>query len=365
LRLLLLAERLVPSGVTSYTENLVRALVARHAVLLVAPGGPAAERVGAAAGKSVIIPGISRWGLVLRPGRSRLLAEAQGFRPDLVHALSGHAAKAAAAVSNELGLPEVITSHHFVRGPGGLALHRRVRRIMAVSQALRENLVNTGKIPRELVEVVPNGLNVKAYPVRVEPEPLPGEPPRLPVIGYFGRLTRRKGPELLVRAAADLGRRGVDAEFLIAGEGPERQRLERLAVELGVRQRITFREAPLPARDLLPTFDVFVSPSRQETMGMTVIEAMACGVPVVATAVGGIFTVIRDGENGLLAPPEDFAALADRICDLLKDPARRHEIAAAGRETVEREFSLQRMMAATELTYYGALEKSDSEALRD
>jgi glycosyltransferase involved in cell wall biosynthesis len=99
-------------------------------------------------------------------------------------------------------------------------------------------------------------------------------------------------------------------------------------------------------------------------MGINILEAMACRVAVVASAVGGIFTVIRDCENGLLASPGDHLALADRIQDLITDPLRRKEVARAGRETVEREFSVETMLAATESTYYAAFEKSKSEVIR-
>jgi len=363
LRLMLIAERLGPSGVTTYAENLMRALARRHKLMLVSPGGPAAERVGKLAGAALVLPGLPRWGL-FKPGRRKLLAEAEKFRPELVHALSGHAVPAAWEVSERMGLPQLITSHHYLKGPGELKLHKRVRRVLAVSQALRENLVNTGKVPRELVDVVPNGINVKSYTPREEPEVDPGDPRRLPVVGFFGRLARRKGPAYLVRAAAELKRRGVDAEYLFVGEGPELGNLDRLAKELGVRGRITFRDAPLPAREVLPAFDIFAAPSLQEALGINILEAMACQVAVVASAVGGIFTVIRDCENGLLAPPKDHLALADRIQDLLTDPARRAAIALAGRDTVEREFSVEAMLAATETTYYAAFEKSKSEVIR-
>ncbi len=363
LRLMLIAERMGPSGVTTYTENLFRALSRRHKLMLVSPGGPAAEQIGKLGEQALVIPGLARWGL-FKPGRRKLLSEVQNFRPELVHALSGHAAPAAAEIGERMGLPQIITSHHYLRGAGELKLHRRVRRVLAVSQALRENLVNTGKVPRDIVDVVPNGINVKSYTPREEAELLPGVQPRLPVVGFFGRLTERKGPRHLVRAAAELSKRKVDAEYLFVGEGPELRYLEKLAEDLGVRKRITFHDSPLPVREVLPTFDIFVAPSLQEAMGINILEAMACRVAVVASAVGGIFTVIRDCENGLLAPPKDSGALADRIQDLLSDPARRMEIALAGRDTVEREFSVETMLAATEATYYAAFEKSKSEVIR-
>jgi glycosyltransferase involved in cell wall biosynthesis len=167
-----------------------------------------------------------------------------------------------------------------------------------------------------------------------------------------------------VRAAAELEKDGLEAEYLFAGDGPERARIEKLAVELGIRRRLTFREGYLEGREVLPALDVFVAPSLQEALGIGILEAMACGVPVVASAVGGIFSVIRDGENGLLAPPRDAAALAARIRELLLNPTRRLELARAGRETVERHFSLAVMIQGTEAAYYAALESGDSQVLR-
>lgn len=365
LRILLLAERLSTSGVTAYCRNLIRGLAGRHRLMLVSPGGPNAEQLGRLTDRALVLSWMTRRGLLLF-SRSRLLAEAAAFRPDLVHALSGHAARAAAAVSKKLGIPEVITAHHYVRRPGELPLHGRVRRVLAVSQALRENLVNTGKLRRELAAVVPNGIDLAEYIPRAEPKAAPGGAgrPAIPVVGYLGRMTARKGPEYLVRAAAELEKQGVEAEYLFAGDGPERRRVERLAVELGMRRRMTFREGWLESREVLPAMDVFVAPSLQEALGMAILEAMACGVPVVASAVGGIFAVIRDGENGLLAPPRDPKALADRIRELLLNPARRSEVARAGRETVEQHFSLDRMVAGTEEAYYAALDSSTSQVIR-
>jgi glycosyltransferase involved in cell wall biosynthesis len=365
LRLMLISERLGPSGVTTYTENLVGALARRHRVLLVTPGGSDSQRVGQLAEKMVVLPGLARWGM-LKPGKSKLLAAAAEFKPELVHALSGHATAAANLVSLEMGLPEIITSHHYLTKAGELKLHRRVRRVLAVSQALRENLVNTGKVGRDRVNVVPNGINLASYQARkpTDEEVLEGVAPQLPVVGFYGRLTVRKGAEYLVRAAGELENRGVEAEYLFVGEGPDRHRLEKLACQLGVRKRITFREDPPPARDVMPTFDIFVAPSLQEAFGINIVEAMACCVPVVASAVGGIFTVIKDCENGLLAPPRDHMALADRIGDLVLNRGLRWEIARAGRESVKQEFSIDAMLAATESAYYAAFEKGKSAILR-
>jgi glycosyltransferase involved in cell wall biosynthesis len=365
LRILLVAERLGTSGVTSYCRNLIQGLGRRHKLMLVSPGGDHAERLGKLAGHALVMPWLARRGLAVFM-RGRLLAEAAAFRPELVHALSGHAARAARMVSLKLGLPEVITAHHYVARSGELPVHPRVKAVLAVSQALRENLVNTGRLPRELAAVVPNGIDLAEYVSRAEPQLGGAEASsvssrrRIPVVGFFGRLTVRKGPEYLVRAAAVLEADGVEAEYLFAGDGPERRRIEKLSVELGVRKRFTFREGYLEGRDLLPALDIFVAPSLQEALGIGILEAMACGVPVVASAVGGIFAMIRDGENGLLAPPRDHQALAARIRELLLNPARRLEMARAGRETVERDFSLQVMIGGTEEAYYAALDSGES-----
>ena len=156
------------------------------------------------------------------------------------------------------------------------------------------------------------------------PAPLPGAAPRVLALG---RLHRNKGFDLLIRAVALLPR----ATLVIAGEGPERAALEAMAREAGVADRthlIGWRSDP---GALLAACDVFCASSRHEPLGNMVLEAWSAGRPVVAAAAQGPSELIRDGETGLLVPPESPEALARGIAAVLADPARAGALAAAGR----------------------------------
>jgi glycosyltransferase involved in cell wall biosynthesis len=185
------------------------------------------------------------------------------------------------------------------------------------------------------VHVVPSGVRPDLFDT---PRPLPAAlaarlaPLPRPLIGFVGRLHPQKSVDVAVRALALLP---GDAHLVIAGEGPDRAALERLVDSLGLRQRVTFLGL-VPHDDVpavLRACDVSVLPSRYEELGTALVEAMACGVPVVASRTGGIPDVVRDGHNGLLAAPGDAAATAAALGRLLDDPDLRRRTGECGRAT--------------------------------
>lgn len=152
-----------------------------------------------------------------------------------------------------------------------------------------------------------------------------GIPPDAFLIVSVGRLTPIKGFDILLRAFADARFAAGGAFLAIVGEGEERERLELLSRASGIAGRVRFVGALRDVRGALRAADAFVLASRNEGMGRALIEAMAAGLPAIGAAVGGIRTVIRDRENGLLVPPENPAALADALALL----AGRTELRAA------------------------------------
>jgi glycosyltransferase involved in cell wall biosynthesis len=192
-----------------------------------------------------------------------------------------------------------------------------------------------------------HGVNLDRFRPRA-----PGPPAAVPAIVTCGRLEPYKGHHVLLRAVARLSR---PARVIVVGEGPQRQRLERLAAELGIAAQVEFT-GPVPqARlaDIYAAADVFVLASlilersgKRDVIPNVLGEAMARGVPVVATAISGIGELVESGVNGVLVPPNDPAALADAIDGLLADPARRQRLAEAGLATVRRMFDRQVNIAA-------------------
>lgn len=163
------------------------------------------------------------------------------------------------------------------------------------------------------------------------------------VAGVVARLAPEKGLDYLVDAAAILVREFPRAVFLVVGDGPERKALERRARASGVLPQFRFLGNRTDTSRVYATFDVFVLPSLSEGMPMTVLEAMVAGKAIVATRVGSVSRVIADGQTGLLVPPRNASALADRLGSLLRDRSSRARLGAAARAAATREYSAARM----------------------
>ena len=172
--------------------------------------------------------------------------------------------------------------------------------------------------------------------------PVPG-----PAIGSIGRLSPEKGLDVLLRALVDLP--GVTA--VLVGDGPERDALEQLALELGVADRAIFTGRVPESRVYFPVLDVYVLASRNEGLPLALVEAMLASRPVVATDVGSVSEAIADGETGLLVPPDDAPALVRAVRSLLDDPARAAALGEAARARAVESFSAQAMARQYEELY--------------
>lgn len=267
----------------------------------------------------------------------RLAALQQQWRPQVVHA---HGYKAAMLAAVAGGRPLVVTFHNLWPPEAGslaraglrFAVGSSVRQI-GVSQAV---LNSVGAAVGELStgEVIPNSIEAAHFaelPARAAAREALGLPADAPVIGFAGRLTPVKGPHILLRAAASLVAGHSAVTVVLAGEGPLRGELEGQVHELGLAERVRFLGAAPDIRPLLAAADAWAIPSLAEGGGIVALEAMAAGVPLVASAVGGITESVVDGDSGLLAPPGDPAALADALQRVLADPALASRLSAGGR----------------------------------
>jgi glycosyltransferase involved in cell wall biosynthesis len=217
------------------------------------------------------------------------------------------------------------------------ALTARVGRYVAVSRDVADELVARFRYPPAKVEVVYNAVR----PERFEDPPPPGLREQLglgrglPVVLTCARLDEQKGHEVLLRAAAQL----PEVAFALAGEGPERERLEALAAELGVADRVLFLGYRSDIPQLLAASDVFALPSLYEGSSLAVLEAMAARRAVVSSAIGGTDELIEDGESGILVAPGEVEPLAAALRGLLGDDERRARLGRRARERVEAEFT--------------------------
>ena len=173
-------------------------------------------------------------------------------------------------------------------------------------------------------------------------------------IGAASRLVDLKAISDLLRAVALLATEFPHVRLEIAGEGPERQDLETEAHRLGLMSRVRFLGWQRDLATILRSWDIFAMPSRQEGLPMAALEAMAEGLPVVASSVGGLLELVEDGETGWLVPASDPAALSAKLRLLIIDPKRRRNMGVAGRERVRKHFSIDRMVSEIE-GIYGSL----------
>lgn len=196
--------------------------------------------------------------------------------------------------------------------------------------------------------IIPNGIDLlewAALPDAATARAELGLRPDGYVVATVGRLHEQKGHDYLLAATAKLAAE-FDCTVLIAGYGPLRQKLEERAQALGVAPHVRFLGYRTDVPRLLAACDLFVLPSLWEGMSNALLEAMAAGKPVVATAIDGNIEQVSPGVTGLLAPPKDSDALAEAMLELARDPARAREMGAQGREKVRREFSLEAMTRA-------------------
>lgn len=275
---------------------------------------------------------------------------------DVVHANSPNTALAARLARGLQGPPVLTTAHGSWR-PWTKPLVARLfdwgsDRVMGCSEALTRDLVIHGLDPGKAV-TVHNGI-----PFRDE-APEPGWRPAArrelglsdaePVVLAVARLSVEKGLSILIQAMPEVWKQHPGAWLLIAGDGPEREALEAQAAVLGGRIRFLGLRSDVPR--LLAAADAFALPSLTEGLPLALAEAMGAGVPAVASEVGGVPELIRDGESGMLVPPGDPGMLAARITLLLSEASRASAMARAGRERVRAEFTLERMLGRFEALY--------------
>jgi len=231
---------------------------------------------------------------------------------------------------------------------------RRTSRVIAVSQAVAESLRSQSIFDRNKVVTIHNGIDLAKFETAD-----PSRTPRKLRVGTAGHLGPVKGHEDFVRAAALVLENRPDVEFVIAGEdkfqsGENRTALEKLIRELRVSDHVKLIGWVDDMPQFLSTLDLFVSAARSEPFGLAIVEAMAAGVPVVATASEGARETIDEEKTGRLVDVGDVAALARVIEELINDEPERRRLAQNGRAVARDRFSLTRMVERTEEVYESA-----------
>ena len=307
----------------------------------------------------------------------RLARLIRKIRPHILHthtAKAGAVGRFAALLAGDARPPVVVhTFHgHVLRGyfdPVRARAFRHLERtlarsttaLVAVSPQVRDDLVELDVAPATRFAVVRLGIELdqRVAPAsngRVETRRVLGIGESPFTVGWIGRMTGIKRTDDVLLAFKSLRERGIDARLCLVGDGPDRDEVERRAHELGVMRETLFLGYQEQVASFFAAFDVFVLPSANEGTPVTAIEALAAGKPVVATRVGGIPDVVRDGEDGFLVAPGDVEALADRLAQLATDDKLRERMGKAARSRVRERYSVERLVDDIDRLYRSLLE---------
>jgi glycosyltransferase involved in cell wall biosynthesis len=273
--------------------------------------------------------------------RRRLRDLFREIAPDLVHTHGYRSDIQAGAVARALGVPTITTVHGFTGGGWKNRLYEQLQirslgkfdAVIAVSIPLAERLVRTG-VPGNRIHVVPNAAPPPTQPLTRGAARLRlGIPPEVFMAGWVGRLSKEKGPDLFLEA---LARTEPKVHGIILGTGPAYGALRNLEQRRGLAGRVWWAGMVPDAASLFPAFDCFVLSSRTEGTPIVLFEAMAAGVPIVASAVGGVPDVVSACE-AVLTAPGNAAALSVAMAGIAADPAGARTRATAARRRLERE----------------------------
>jgi glycosyltransferase involved in cell wall biosynthesis len=247
--------------------------------------------------------------------------------------------------------PFVSTCHNWIKDNLQVSFYGIVDRfvlrsyseVIAASDEVKTRLLRTG-VSREKVHLIRNGIDLRPFALATPSLRVDSQSDVL-VVGWIGRLSNEKGPDIFLRAAAHVLVKCPNTRFIVVGDGPDLVTLNTLIDELKIGKSISFvgRREDMPA--VYASLDVMVSSSRQEALPMAILEGMASGLPLVATAVGDVPTVVLDGQTGILVSSEDIESLTAGIVKLLQNSTLRKSFGAAARKLIEEEFSAQRMTA--------------------
>jgi glycosyltransferase involved in cell wall biosynthesis len=277
-------------------------------------------------------------------GLARLLRR---LRVDVVNTHSGRdtllAGIAARLIPNR---PRIVRTRHLILPITSKATYSVLPdHVVCVSHAVEEYLAGAG-VPRAMLSTIPTGVDTARFDPAATEATLRTElgiAADVPLIGTVAILRMKKGYQDLIAAIPRVLAAVPDAHFVFAGNGPQRDNIERALAEARINDRVHLLGLRSDIPQVLKSLDVFVLPTHQEALGTSYIEAQAMGVPVIGTRVGGVPDTMIEGETGLLVPPHDPPALADAIIALAGDCERRQRMSAAGRRWVLEEYTVERM----------------------
>ncbi len=255
---------------------------------------------------------------------------------DVLHTHLSTASLIGAFAARQAGKPSVAHVH----GMNSATCFKHSTMIIAVSEAVKKHLCAQG-LPEDRVTVVHNGVNLAKF----EPMPIDDARSELgidssPLIGVFGRLSSEKGQRVALESMALVAQNIPNARMLMVGDGKDYKDLITLAETLEISEKVRFESFNPNIQPMISACDVVLIPSQKEGFGLVAVNAMALERPVVATNIGGLPEIIKDGETGILTPPNDPQAISQALYELLLDPKKMQQMGKLGRKRTEKHFDL-------------------------
>lgn len=358
--IMLLAKHVNTGGITSYLLTLTKGLSREgHKVIVCSSGGNCVDLF-----KSQGVEHISVFGLgvksVLNPLMWTAVPHLKSIikmnNVDIIHVNTRVTQTLAFLINRSTDTPFVSTCHGFFKPH---FWRKRFQfwgnRVIAISSPVKKHLLNDFNILPESVVLIPNGIDIERfYPTeesRVKEVRDQWNLLHVPVIGIVARLSAVKGHEFLIKAMQLVHRKHPSAKCIIAGEGELEQKLKKQVHQLGLEDSVQFYKVVNNAQELLPLFDIFVLPSLNEGLGLSVMEAQASGLPVIVSNVGGLPDIVKDGETGILVSTGNITGLAKAISLLLDDEVYAKTLGNNARKFINEHFSSDKMVKETLKVY--------------
>jgi len=341
-------------GVERGTVDLARELTLRgHQALIVSGGGNLVKELESFGARHIQLPVHRKNLFTILTSIPKLAKILEEEKVDIVHARSRIPALIAFFACRRRPTNFLTTCHGYYSQNTFSRVMGWGRRVIVASSAIARHMIEDFGVPRERIRFIPRGVDLREFKYRKFPE----KREDVFTIGVIGRLTPIKGHKYFLEALARMIRTFPKVRALIVGEaspGKEKyeEELKVLTRRLSLDRYVEFigRQDDVPK--VLSRLDVLVMPSvTQEAFGRVLIEAQASGVPTIATRVGGVIDIIKDGVNGILVEPKDSSSLASAIIRLLEEPALAERLALAARKNVEEDFSLEHMAEETIKVY--------------
>lgn len=359
MNILILTNHLNIGGITSYVLTLSQGLKLRgHNVYIASSGGKLLAKFTERGINYIPLPirtkkEISPKILLSFFKLSRVIKK---NKIELIHSNSRTTQVLGCLLNRLSHIPHIYTCHGFFKK----RLTRRIfpcwgEKVIAISAQVKDHLIKDFKVAEKNITIIHNGIDIDRFSKEM-PQDRQEKKINLglnegPVVGIIARLSDVKGHIYLIKAMKEVLSRTAQAQLLIVGEGKMKKTLVNLIDELRIGKSVFFIPAIADTKDVLFIMDVFVMPSLKEGLGLSLMEAMAMGLAVVASNVGGIMTLVQDGINGLLVRPADDHGLALAITDLLQDAKKREDLGKQAQSLIRQNFSQEKMIINTEKVY--------------